>query len=252
MKVTAIIQARMGSTRFPGKSLIEFGGKSLIQHAVERAKAASRVDQIIVATTTSEKDDCLADYVVQKLGMPVFRGHETDVLGRYAAAAQTFGGDVIVRLTGDDPLKDPAIIDLVIGHMVASGDTYDYVSNTILPTFPEGLDCEAMVAERLQEAAAEATKSYDREHVTPFFYNNPDRFRIFNVALPFENHSQVRWTLDNEADLYYFRELFKLIDSDRILPWRDVLAVVNQHTELTRVNATSIRSDRYLSPTNLI
>ena len=235
----------MGSTRLPGKSMIEIGGKPLIKHLIERTRATTLIDQIVVATTTNPLDDPLASYVLNDLGVAVFRGSERDVLERYAAAAQFYGGDIIVRLTGDDPLKDPDVIDTVIETLIKGNGQYDYVSNTIIPTYPEGLDCEAFFTGALLLAANEATDFFDREHVTPYFYKNQNKFRCFNVSLPQENYSHIRWTLDTTADLDYFISLYTLLDDKKITPWRETLSLVSANEKLALLNRHSCRSDRY-------
>lgn len=244
MSVTAIIQARMGSTRLPGKSLMDLAGKPVIHHLVDRARAARSIDRVVVATTTAASDDPLAAFLAG-LGVDVFRGSETDVLDRYAGAARRFGGDLVVRLTGDDPLKDPAVIDQVVGRLLAEPARWDYVSNTIRPTFPEGQDTEAFPAARLFEAAAEAADPYEREHVTPFFYRHPERFRVLNVTHE-PDLSFHRWTLDTEADLAFFRTVLAELDgADRMVAMPEVLALIARRPDIAEINRQVARSAQY-------
>ena len=248
MTVVAIIQARMGSSRLPGKSLLPLAGKPLIQHVIERAQAATMIDSVLVATSTDALDDPLAAFVGEQMGVAVFRGHPTDVLDRYAGAARTVASEVIVRLTGDDPIKDPAIIDMVVGHFMRHSGRYDYVSNNNPPTYPEGLDVEVFPRALLIEAAAQAQDPYEREHVTPFLYRQPQRYRTFSLALADEDHSRQRWTLDTDEDRRFFEALFACMPHDRILPWREVLRLLWQHPEISALNAAVRRSAQYLMP----
>lgn len=241
MSVVAIIQARMGSSRLPGKSLTDICGKPLIARVAERVLAARKVDRVAVATTTAATDDPLRDYIAG-LGLPVVRGPEIDVLGRYARAAVELDARVVVRITGDDPLKAPEVIDRVVGAFL-DGDPVAYACNNAPPTFPEGLDVEVMTFDALRAADAEATEASDREHVTPFLRQRPDRFPSINVAWGTDLSSH-RWTLDTEDDLAFFRAVFAEM-GDGILPWRDVLKLLQDRPALRALNASVARSSLY-------
>jgi len=242
MGVTAIVQARMGSSRFPGKSLRKLAGKPVVMHVVERALATHNINTVVVATSIKREDDCLAELLSAE-GIKVCRGDERNVLSRYAAAARDVGGDPIVRLTGDDPLKDPEVMAKVINAFLQEPDRFDYVSNTIKPTFPEGQDTEVIRASCLFEAERLAVDSYDREHVTPFFYNHPEKYRCFNVSHE-EDLSHMRWTLDNEQDFRFLEAVFAQLNDQRP-SMQQVLTLLRQKPELMKINQTVPRSDRY-------
>jgi len=243
MGVTAIVQARMGSSRLPGKSLRNLAGKPVVMHVVDRALATPNINTVAVATSINREDDCLAE-MLSSQGIKVCRGDESDVLSRYAAAAREVGGDPIVRLTGDDPLKDPEVMAGVINAFLQEPDRFDYVSNTIRPTFPEGQDTEVIRVSCLFEAERLAVKSYDREHVTPFFYNHPEKYRCLNVSHG-EDLSYMRWTLDNEQDLRFFEAVLARLD-DTLPSMQQVLTLLKQQPDLMKINQSAHRSDRYL------
>ena len=214
----------------------------MVMHVVERALATPNIDTVVVATSTSPDDNALAE-MLSSQGVRVFRGDEHDVLSRYAGAAQEIGGDPIVRLTGDDPLKDPQVIATVIDVFLRDPNRFDYVSNTIKPTFPEGQDTEVIRASCLLEADRLAVESYDREHVTPFFYNHPEKYRCFNVTYE-KNLSHMRWTLDNEQDLRFFEAILAHLH-DRFASMQQVLELLEKKPELMQINQSVERSDRY-------
>lgn len=231
----------MGSTRLPGKSLLPIGGRPVIAHVIERVRAAETIDRIIVATTTAPEDDPLAAYV-ETLGVPVHRGSGPDVLNRIVGAAEHIAGDFVVRITGDDPLKDPAVIDRVVGHMLRHKSNLDYVSNTIRPSFPEGQDVEVFRTRHLLEIDRLVTSAYDREHVTPYFLDHQDRYRCHNVRHE-PDLSRHRWTLDTAQDLAFFEAVFH--ELDRLAGMEDVLALVERRPDIVALNSDVPRSDRY-------
>ncbi|HFQ80024.1 MAG TPA: acylneuraminate cytidylyltransferase, partial [Desulfobacterales bacterium] len=168
MKVTAIIQARMGSTRLPGKVMKHLTGKTVLQHVIDRVASARLLDEVIVATTISPQDDIIVTEA-QKAGAKIFRGSEDDVLARYYHAAKTYKAEIIVRVTSDCPLFDPQILDEMLGIFLkenANGFNLDYMSNSLQPTFPRGLDAEIFTMRVLTKTFHEADKDYEREHVT--------------------------------------------------------------------------------------
>ena len=169
MRVVAIVQARMGSTRLPDKVLRKIGDKPMIQLLLERLSLSKMIDEIVVATSTDEKNKKLR-VVVSQLGFKVFQGSETDVLSRFLGAAKFVTADVIVRVTGDCPLIDPLLVDECVKRFNA--EKVDYLSNTQPPTFPDGLDTEVFSFQALERSANEATSIYEREHVTPFLRND--------------------------------------------------------------------------------
>lgn len=210
--ILAILQARMSSSRLPGKVLASVAGEPMILRQIERLRRARTLDRIVVATSVEASDDVLA----QTLGtanVPVHRGDLADVLGRFVGALDAFGpADAVVRLTADCPLADPAVIDATVDRFRAANA--DYASNVVEPrTFPKGLDVEVMRAQALRQAAAETLDPYDREHVTPFLYRNPERFRLAGYAQD-ASEGEVRWTVDRPDDLAFVRAVYDALYTD--------------------------------------
>lgn len=204
MDTAIIVQARMGSTRLPGKIMKKVLGKPLLEYQLERLLRVKQADQVVIATTDHGEEQPIID-LCQRLGVPYFRGPEQDVLARYYGAATQYGADVVVRITSDCPLIDPAVVDKVIGFYLAHQAEYDYVSNTFSNrTYPRGMDTEVFSYQALKEAYEEATDEAEREHVTIFIKRHPERYRI--KTLPYEkDYSHYRWTVDTPED-------FKLIE----------------------------------------
>lgn len=211
----------MSSTRLPGKVLAPVAGAPMILRQIERLRRARSLDRIVVATSTEASDDGLAQ-VLTTAGVPVHRGDLADVLGRFAGLLDVFGpAETVVRLTADCPLADPTVIDATLARFHESGA--DYASNVAEPrTFPKGLDVEAMRAAALRAAAAEAADPYEREHVTPFLYRRPERFRLAGHAQD-AREGEVRWTVDRPDDLDFVRAVYDALypadpgfDSDAI------------------------------------
>lgn len=233
MKTLIIVQARMTSTRLPGKVLLPLAGVPMLTRLVERLRRVQRADGIVVATTTNATDDTISALCAQ-LGVPCHRGSEHDVLSRYADAARLHGADVVVRITSDCPLIDPALIDQVIAAYEEGGS--DYVSNMLPPTWPYGMAVEVFSAAALAQAHAEATQAAEREHVTPFLYWHPERYRLRNVASPVDL-SHHRWTVDTPEDYALVSRLF-----DHLMPTRpdftqaDVLALLDAHPDWIAIN----------------
>ena len=171
MTVNAIIQARCGSTRFPSKVFADIDGKPLLWHVVNRLKYAKMIDDIIIATTVNPKDDKIEEWCKAE-SVKCFRGSEEDVLNRYYSAAVAFPSDVVVRVTADDPFKEPRVIDRVIRKLI--DEKLDLVTNNFPPSFPEGLDCEAFTFIVLELMEKTTQDSFEREHVTQYVYHNPD------------------------------------------------------------------------------
>lgn len=226
MRTVAIVQARTGSTRLPNKVMRTIGDTPMIGVLLQRLSDAKRVDGIVLATTDTAADDCLASYV-RGLGYSVFRGSETDVLDRYYGAAREAGADVVVRITGDCPLVDPALVDDVCARF-ATGDV-DYASNVDPPTFPNGLDVEVFAFHVLQRAWKEASRPRDREHVTPFIRES-GRFATANVSCACDESAE-RWTVDELADLGMVQRIFAHFGPRRDFGWTEVLALRSKHPE---------------------
>lgn len=233
MTTLIIVQARMTSTRLPGKVLLPLCGEPMLTRLVERLRRAQRVDGIVIATTTNATDDPIAS-LCEALGVPCHRGSEHDVLSRYADAARLHGADVVVRITADCPLIDPALVDQVIA-TYEEGDSH-YVSNMLPPTWPFGMAVEVFSAAVLRQANAEATEAAEREHVTPFIYWHPERYRLRNV--PSQNDlSAQRWTVDTPEDYELVRRLFEsLYPIHPAFTLADLLAAMKAHPEWVEIN----------------
>lgn len=243
MIVNAIIQARCGSTRFPNKVFALIDGKPLLWHVVNRLKYATKIDDIIVATTVSEKDDKIEEWC-KKNNVHCFRGSEENVLNRYYSASEAFPSDYVVRITADDPFKEPKVIDAVITKLIEEG--YDHVTNNLPPSFPEGLDCEAFKKSALDRSEKEAETAFEREHVTQYIYHHPEIFKIGNVSNP-ENLSYLRWTVDKDVDF----EMVKAVYAHRnpankgILLMDEILEILRINPEIEEINSEVERSAMY-------
>jgi len=232
-KVVAIIQARMGSTRLPGKVLEDLVGEPMLARVVNRARRAKTVDIAIVATTTQPADDVIAG-LCQERDWPFFRGSEEDVLDRYYRAALAFKADAIVRITSDCPLIEPEIIERVVTGFLRYYPAVDYISNTLIRTFPLGLDVEAIGFEALEKAWQEDNNPAWREHVTLYIYRHPEKFKIRNVAND-TDYSYMRWTVDTIEDLTFVRKIYDYFQNDAF-SWRDVLELLKVHSEWLEIN----------------
>jgi len=208
MSILTLLQARMTSSRLPGKVLMPVLGEPMIGRQIERLRRAECLGRLVTVTSTDPTDDAIVDYC-QTINCPTFRGSLHDVLGRYAAALAAFGpADHVVRLTADCPLADWTVIDEVISLHLKSGS--DYTSNTVDRSFPKGLDVEIFRAEHLPVIAAATADPYDREHVTPFFYRNPDRFRIAQLVR-LKRHDEIRWTVDTPDDFAFTTAVYEAL-----------------------------------------
>lgn len=233
MKVVAIIQARMGSTRLPGKVLLDLAGEPMLVRVVNRCRRATTVDQVIIATTTETRDEAIVD-LCDSRGWACFRGSEDDVLDRYFQAAKKHQAEVVVRITSDCPLIEPEIIDLTVREFLQDG-TLDYVSNTLPPrTFPRGLDVEVMAFEALERAWQEDKNPTWREHVTSYIYRHPERFALRTVTND-QDYSHMRWTVDTPEDLAFVRRVYDHFGHDRF-SWREVIALLEEHPEWLEIN----------------
>ena len=202
--VVALLQARMGSTRLPGKVLLPIEGRPMLEQLVRRLRPSRWIDRLVIATTTEPADDAIVA-AAARMEVAVFRGSESDVLGRFAAAARAFDAATVVRLTADNPLVDAAFVDLVLDRFAAAGVAY--AETTTSRTYPYGLSVEVFARAALDAAAAEATAPADREHVTPFIRRDPVRFPGLALVAP-EAHGDLRWTVDTAVDLAHVRGLF--------------------------------------------
>lgn len=229
-----VVQARMTSSRLPGKILKEVLGKPLLEYQIERLRKVKRADQIVIATTDLPSDDPVFA-LSERLSVLCFRGPEDDVLGRYYGAIETYPSKIVVRSTADCPLIDPNIVDAVIGLYQDGG--YDYASNTLTRSFPRGLDCEVFSRKMLETALREGKKIYEREHVTPYFYQHPELYRL-GCLKNSEDQSHHRWTVDTAEDFELISKLIAaLYPTNPDFRMRDVLALFKIHPDWIKINA---------------
>lgn len=231
--IIATIQARMGSTRLPGKVMLPIADDHVLTHDVRRVSVADHVDNVVVATSKQTADDIVARYAA-RAGADVHRGSESDVLGRMYDAARNADADVVVRVTGDCPLVDPDTIDEVVSRVV-DGDA-EYAANITERTFPRGLDVEAFTFESFERVHEEATEPHHREHVTPYYREDPNRFITESVVSAdvfdeqdFQNRDDLRLTLDEADDYEVLREIYENVPFDDILPIREAIQYVDEH-----------------------
>ncbi|MEY4747475.1 MAG: hypothetical protein RLZZ416_524 [Candidatus Parcubacteria bacterium] len=240
----AIIQARMSSTRLPGKVLLPLARKPVLFHVVERVKAAKRLDRVIVATSTEQEDDTIKAFCKER-GYDCFRGSRDDVLSRYAGAAKQYKLDTVVRITSDCPLIDPFIVDQTIAAFESAH--CDYISN-VLPgerTFPRGLDCEVFSRAALEKADTQARKPYQREHVTPYVHENKTREFVIGPQVNASGayaRPQFRLTLDYPEDYELLAKLYDVFYKEgTIVSTEKVLAYLDAHPEIAALNAHCVQ-----------
>ena len=232
LKVVAIVQARMGSRRLPGKVLKDLEGESVLARVVNRLRRARLIDEVLVATTDRASDDAIVEEC-RRWTVSVSRGDQEDVLDRYFRAAQLSKADIVVRVTSDCPLIDPEVTDRTIAAFLEVQP--DYASNVLTRTYPRGLDTEVMSFASLARAWQEARKPYEREHVTPFLYEHPGEFKLLSVTGE-ADYSSHRWTVDTPEDLALVRAIYlRLKDKPEFL-WRDVLDTLDREPGLSDLN----------------
>lgn len=228
----AIVQARTGSTRLPGKVLLPLAGRPILARVVERVRRARLVDEVVVATTVDPSDDAIVELAGRE-GWAVTRGSVEDLLDRYVEAARRHDAAVIVRITSDCPLMDPAIVDATIEGFVAAAA--DYASNSLAPpTYPRGLDVEVVARGALEQAWREDDRPDWREHVTPYLYRHPELFRLARIPGP-EDRSELRWCVDTWEDYGLVRRIYDVLGAGEF-GWRDVLALVDANPGWSDLN----------------
>lgn len=232
MKTTAIIQAHMGSTRLPGKVLLNIGNRSMLARVVRRAARARTLSAVIVACSTEPEDEAIVSECA-RVGVSYFRGSDSDVLDRYYQASRAFPSDAYVRITSDCPVIDPEVIDHVVTHFAQGG--FDYASNTVQRTYPRGLDTEVFTSEGLARAWREAREQYQRVHVTPYFYQNPQLFKLGYVTQDVDQN-EMRWTVDTPDDLRFITAVYDRLGGRDEFSWHDVLALLERQPELAAIN----------------
>lgn len=240
MKTLAIIQARLGSTRLPGKTLLDLLGKPILQHVVERVSSASLVDGVIVATTTNEEDKKIIEVCTQ-LNVNVYAGSTEDVLDRFFQAAKYFPAENIVRITADCPLADPVVIDSVVSlHFQSKAD---YTSNVLEEVYPDGEDVEVFTFAALERAWRETKMKSEREHVTLYFRQHPELFKLQQKGYHQNLHGK-RWTVDEPADYEFIKAVYnKLYTKNPLFGMKDVLCLLEKHPELEQINAGFLRDE---------
>lgn len=232
--VIAILQGRMSSSRLPGKVLKPILGRPMIGLQLDRLKRCTTAAKLVVATSVEPTDDPIAAFCAAE-NVACFRGPLNDVLGRFEGAARAHDPvDHVIRLTADCPLSDPAVIDRLVRAHIDSG--YDYTSNVGTLRFPDGLDAEVMKRSALAAAAAEATDPFEREHVTPFLYRHPERFRIGHLD-NYADQTHMRWTVDTLDDFRMVEAVFRELGPTSAFGHREVVELLQRRPDIEALNA---------------
>lgn len=234
MRTVAVIQARTGSTRLPGKVLLPLLGEPVLTHVVRRVARARRLDAVVIATTVEPADDAIED-LARASGWSLVRGSESDLVARYLLAARRHGAEIVVRVTSDCPLIDPDVVDGVVAALADTGA--DYASNTLPPrTYPRGLDAEAFTIAALERVDREDLDPASREHATPFLYRHPELFDLAPVPLGgAEDYANLRWTLDTPEDYRLITAIYEALANDTF-GWRDALAACQANPDWAGIN----------------
>lgn len=246
MRIIAITQARTGSTRLPNKIFKEINGESLFQIHIDRISKASKISEIIIATTINKSDNVIEEFA-KKNGVKVFRGSENDVLDRFYKAVKNENVDYIVRLTSDCPLIDGTLIDHIVEKAIL--DKVDYCSNTLIESFPDGQDIEVFTFAALEKAWKEAQLLSEREHVTPYIKNNSsfygkEKFAAINVLSENKEYGDVRMTVDEEDDFKVISKLIQILGVNA--GWEDYVGEYVRNKEIYSLNSSIIRNEGYL------
>lgn len=242
MKITAIVQCRTDSTRLPGKALRAVGGEKLIDKVLRPLNEVDDIEEILVATTTSKSDDDLVAHLISK-GITVYRGNEHNVLERFTFASREVNATHIVRVTADDPFKDPAVISQAIKLLIETPGV-DYCSNTLSPTFPEGIDIEVFTVGALETAFKEAKLHSELEHVTPYIWKHPEKFTILELKAN-SNYSDYRLTVDWEVDLEVAEEIFNSFPDQNSFRYLQLVEFLDKRPDLKSKNSGIKRNEGY-------
>ncbi len=241
--IFAILQARVSSTRLPGKVLKPILGVPMLLRQIGRIKRAKKIDSLLVATSTEKSDDAI-EHLCTSNAVPCFRGSLDNVLDRFYQAAVQYKPEHIVRLTGDCPLIDSEVIDKTIAYHLSGG--YDYTSSALEPTFPDGIDVEVFTFDALVQARQEAQLPSHKEHVTPFIYEQPWRFKLGSFKNT-ENLAGLRWTVDEPEDFKLITIIYEaLYPAKADFTMHDILELVNARPELKSINSRFIRNEGML------
>ena len=236
-KVYAIVQARMSSTRLPGKVMKKIVGKPMLELMIERLKYCKELSGIIIATTQNETDQPIVALVNSLNGILLFRGSEEDVLSRYHGAAVMYNAETVVRVTSDCPLIDADVLDKIVNIYHEKAGTIDYASNIRKRTYPRGLDVEVFSFAALDRAFKEATLQPDREHVTEYILQQPEEFRMHDVVDKSDNNS-LRWTVDTQEDFELITKIYEaLYMSQPDFKYHDILKLLEKYPEWNLINA---------------
>ena len=240
MDVIAIVQARMGSTRLPGKVLKKINNRFVLDYVIERLKFSDKINDVILATTTDKKDDVLETYAIER-EVRYFRGSKEDVLSRYYHTAKKYGGEIIVRITSDCPLIDPEIVDNVINKHI--DNKADYTSNVIKRTYPRGLDTEVFNFDVLSEAYKNANEKYQQEHVTSYMIEHPEKFKLQNIEAKGKlKRPDIRITVDTEEDFELIKKII-LHFNNLNFKTEDIIGFLDRNPELLEINKNIIQKD---------
>jgi spore coat polysaccharide biosynthesis protein SpsF len=234
VRIIAIIQAHMASTRLPGKVLMDIAGKTMLERVVCRIQRCQQVDDVVVATSTLPRDDAIV-VACENMGVSAFRGSDCDVLDRFTLAARFQGANVCVRITSDCPLVDPKLSDHIISRFLLANPPVDYASNKIPQSYPRGLDTEVFTADALELAHQYATERYQRVHVTPYIYEHPEQFELLSVISDVDR-ANWRWTVDTSEDLEFVRQIYDRLGPDDKFAWSDVVGLLECEPMLRRIN----------------
>lgn len=237
--IVTVVQARMSSIRLPGKVMLPLAGKALLIRMVERVKNASLCGTVVVAATTDAIDDKIEE-LCKLENIPCFRGHPTDLLDRHYQLALKYNADVVLKIPSDCPLIDPQIIDQVIYYYLDNKDKYDYVSNLHPATHPDGNDVEVMSFGTLEKAWKSAKRNLEREHTTPYIWENPQLFRIGNVELETGNDFSKthRWTIDYPEDYEFIKRVYdELYNKDPAFGLQEIISLLEQKPEILKINS---------------
>lgn len=241
MKIVAIIQARMSSSRLPGKVLMDLSGKPVLEHIINRLRTCNHIHEMVVATSTENSDNPIEEFCIEN-NVNFYRGSLNDVLDRFYQASKKYDADGILRITADCPVVDPEIVDIIISSFLETQCDLCGLSGE----FPDGLDCSVFSFKAIEKAWNEAKLASEREHVGPYIEKNPDIFKIVPVKI-FDNLGHLRWTLDTQEDYLLLKEIYnKLYKEKKIFLTQDILDMLQKNPYLTSINDKIIRNEGYL------
>jgi len=241
-KISIFIQARINSRRLPKKVLSKIENKPMIWHVINRMKLVKGAEQIILVTTSKKEDEILLE-IAKKNKIFSFKGKINDVLGRFYDSALKYNADPIIRITGDNPLVDPKIVDKFLKFYLEND--FDYVSNTEIPTYPDGLAVEIFSFETLEKAYFSAKLKSEREHVTPYIKKNKSKFSTFNFSQK-KNLSHLRWTVDHKLDLKFVRKIYAKMKPKKVFYTNDVLKLLTKNKKFNEINSSITPNEGYL------